>query len=195
MGFLAQFEEIIFDYPNRELYFISKGHKTVRYLSEANESQNGSGISLSLKNDIVLINGLTNQAKVEGVKLGDTILGINDVIFSKEVENGFFEKQKETLTYTIYRNGDSLVKSVEQIRDSKFNQLSKGFRNLDTLAIVRLQRDHENVELIIHPKTNYSSFPDTFQTYTTLNLDVIELFYKRGDTYKKPYTYLRNVNK
>ncbi|MEH6656613.1 retropepsin-like aspartic protease [Leeuwenhoekiella marinoflava] len=190
LGFLSRFEQVIFDYPNRQLYFLGEGHKTVTFHIETNEALNGSGIWIGLQDSLVVVKGLSNQAKNEGLKLGDAVLGIDDDIFPKNIENDFFQKQKEMVEYINYKDGDSTIQSFEEIKNSKFMQLTKKFRNLDTVAVLKIKREDADINLVIKPKENFSDFPDTLQTYTPLNLDFVGLFYSKGYWHNQPHIYI-----
>lgn len=192
LGFLSRFDQVIFDYPNRQIYLLGQGHKTVAYHIETNEALNGSGILVGLKDSLVIVKGLSNQAKKEGLKLGDIILGIDDVIFSEEVKTNFFEKQKREVSYIQFNNGEEKTTIVEETIDSKFEELQKNFRNLNKSSVMHIIRGNDTLKVEIEPRENYMNFPDTLQTNYDLNPTYFKLFYSNGFSYKnEPMYYLR----
>ncbi|MFI8380383.1 retropepsin-like aspartic protease [Leeuwenhoekiella sp. NPDC079379] len=191
LGFLSRFEKVIFDYPNHKLYFLGEGHKTVAYHIEANEAINGSGVWVGLQNSLVVVKGLSNQAQNEGLKLGDTVIGVDEVVFPKSLRDDFFQEQKELMNYINKTDIDSTVQSFEEIKNSKFMQLTTKLRNLDTVAVLHVKRKKEFVNLAVKPKVNFDKFPDTFQTYTQFNLDYLPILYTKGHMYKKPHIYFK----
>jgi len=130
IDFLKRFEYVTIDYPGKKIYFGKQRGKSLVFLLESFLRLNSQGVILADIDSMLLVKGISSNAKELGLGYMDTVLSINDVsIINRDdvfYHNVKIKNPEHSATEYHISQYNRLVDNVHLLQDTSTIEVKRG---------------------------------------------------------------------
>lgn len=154
MDFLKRFDHVIFDYPNKKIYFGEMQDKTLDFFKTSLLRLNSKGVILQPNDSMVKIIGITNEAKELGLNYSDTIISIDYIPIQNRDSSFYLSKSKMHQEISFL-----------EFSPSKFQKLINEFHFISDSSILEVKRGDSSQYYNLTRQLNFKEMPEFLLDY------------------------------